>query len=157
MSEETPLWTFEGWSLIDFAWNPSSGLVVAVQREPRTESPAESTVQHIAFRPVLFLKAAASEHVARASEMADNEIWKFEEIRDSRLLSGVREKDNFSYLTSSFGNDYERSTTIGSASRPCSPRHFVLLSDYVDLELLCGGYTTAPGDPKVKREGTVAL
>lgn len=151
MSEETPLWTFEGWSLIDFAWNPSSGLMVTVQHDPRTESPDESTVRQIAFRPVLFLKTVTSENVSKASEMADNEIYKFEEIKDSWLVSSLREKDNFSYLTCSFGNDYEGSMTVSSPGRPCFPRHFVLLSDYVDLEVLCAGYTITPADPKIRQ------
>lgn len=148
MSEETPLWTFEEWSLIDFAWSPISGLMITVQCDPRTESPDKSTVRHVAFQPVLFLKTVVSRNVSTASEMADNEIWKFEEIKDSRLLARLWEKDSFSCLTCLFGKDYERSQTIG---RQCFPRHFVLLSNYVDLEVLCAGYTITPADPKIRQ------
>jgi hypothetical protein len=141
MSEETPLRAFEEWYLTHFMWSPSSGLVVTVK------SADEAAARNIAFQPVLYLKTAASQSILKASEMADNEIWKFEEIKDSRLLTSLQEKDGFPYLRRSFGNDYERSMTVGSPRQPCFPRHFVLLSDYVDLEVLCGGYAIAPADP----------
>jgi hypothetical protein len=165
MSEETPLRAFEGWSLIDFAWNPSSGLAVTVR------SPDEAAVRHITFQPVLFLKTAANQNVSRASEMANNEIYKFQEIKDSRLLSSLREKDKFRYLICSFGrprrkswrlpwrrpladsaeDGYQGNQTISSPGRPCFPRHFVLLSDYVDLEILCAGYAILPAESQDDR------
>jgi hypothetical protein len=105
--------------------------------------------------------------------MADNEIWKFEEVKDSRLLSSLREKDEFHYLTCSFGrprrksrrlpwprpradsaqHGYQRSQTVSSPGRPCSPRHFVLLSDYLDLEVLCAGYAILPAESQDETGG----
>src|SRR5690348_5183793 len=103
MAEELSLSSFEEWYLIDLSWNPQSGLLISL------ESPDKTVIQEIVFQSTSFIKILADKNASNPSEMAENEIWRFQEIIGSRLLQSVQMKDDWRYLTSPFGDTYERS------------------------------------------------
>lgn len=68
----------------------------------------------------------------------DNEIWKIEEPEYSHTKMEIVSDNNFHWLTETINNYYTRSHPV---DKPENIRHIIILSDYIDIEILCSSYT----------------
>ncbi len=121
---ELTLNALEEWFVTSISWDQMTNLIVQV------EDAAQEQYIEVRFRQVCFHKAL----VSNASQITrDNEIWKFEEILGSPLLSEVTQEQGGYWLRQLFGDGYQTQRTY----QPTELRHMVLLSDYIHLEVLC--------------------
>lgn len=106
-------------------WDQSGGFTFQV------EDPTGKLQFKVSFTGIFYMKFVASHN------LIDNEISSFEEISNSPLLQKVYEKNGVHRLLESFGENYERDFFVRSLSHL---HHIVLLSDYLDFDLLCEDY-----------------
>jgi len=118
---------FFEWSILGVTWTHERNLIIQV------EDALTSKRGELVFHKVVYFRVLSS----TVSEItSDNEIWKFEEVRESALLSDVFEKDNVYWLSQKFvGNSHVQRTF-----KPDELHHIVLHSDYLHFEWLCTGY-----------------
>ncbi len=97
----------------------------------------QSSTAAVVFQGISLLRVLASRVKDSKTE---NEIWKVEEIPGSPLLRNTIEKDGMHWLEQRFGGKYRRTKPTWE---PGHQRHFVLLTDYLDVELICTGYVVS--------------
>jgi hypothetical protein len=128
----------EAW-LTGVRWTEAGNLVLEIS--DAFERPVE-----VIFYIITFLKVVSTNPrlkgnlsvVNREEIIEENQLWKLEEISDSSLIDELVYKEEWGYrLRQSFGNKYERTARTDD---PDQQRHIVMLSDYIDLELLCARY-----------------
>jgi hypothetical protein len=71
---------------------------------------------------------------SRGDVIKDNEIWKIEEIVDSIWMKSIFIDSSIYWKEQVIADQYRR---VKSIPDPSSLRHFILLSDYIDLEIIC--------------------
>jgi hypothetical protein len=121
---EPTLNSLEGSLLTATTWTQAGDLII--QAVDVNEHPVE-----VRFHNICFFKLVGS----RVHDWNDsNEIWKLHEIADSPLLREVVSENGAYWLQQQFGGFYKRVTSVED---PRLLRHIVLLSDYLDLEILC--------------------
>lgn len=129
---EEPLAFLEEGLLKSISWVQATDLEFIIETDTQR-------LFKLTFKAVSFFKVLASRV---PTKFIDNEIWKLEEIPNSPLVAQVHSQDGGYWLSQSFGTQYKRSTGVPDEKL----RHFVLLSDYLDLELLCQEYNLHPTD-----------
>lgn len=118
---------FFEWFVLSVAWTHERNLIVHVEDAPTSRS------GELVFHKVVYFRALSS----RLSEITqDNEIWKFEEVKESALLNDVFEEGGIHWLRQIFVGDSLIQTTF----EPADLHHIVLFSDYLDFEWLCVDY-----------------
>lgn len=110
-------------------WNQCEGFVLQI------EDGCGKRQFEVIFSGVKLLKIVAA---LSTNDQVDNEIWKLEEVANSPLLQEVVEEKGVHWLCQTFGDKYQRTSSVRGL---CHLRHIVLLSDYLDLELLCSKYS----------------
>jgi hypothetical protein len=91
---------------------------------------SESETWSIILKGISYLKVLES----FAKDKSENEIWTCEVVDSSRVLASITVRQGVPWMTQQFGLKYERSQPVPD---PTSLRHVVLLSDYIDLEVVC--------------------
>jgi hypothetical protein len=67
----------------------------------------------------------------------DNEIWRIEEPEYSHTKTEIVSDNNFYWLSETINDYYKRSHPV---DKPENIRHIIILSDYIDIEILCSSY-----------------
>jgi hypothetical protein len=98
------------------------------------EDSTTDTQFEVIFSGVHFSKTS----VSYSSNVYDeNEIWKAREVAESKESKLVYEEKGFYWLRQIFGGFYARSTSVKAGS---ALFHLIVLSDYIDLEILCDSW-----------------
>src|SRR5689334_8959861 len=124
---EPTLRSLEGSLLTATTWTQAGDLIIQVVGAD--EHPVEVRFHNICFFKLVESRVHDWNH--------SNEIWKLNEISDSPLLREVVSENGVYWLQQQFGDFYKRATSVED---PRLLRHIVLLSDYLDLELVCTDY-----------------
>jgi hypothetical protein len=71
---------------------------------------------------------------SRGDVTKDNEIWKIEEIVGSTWIKSIHIDSSIYWKEQVIADTYRRVKSVPDSG---SLRHFILLSDYIDIEIIC--------------------